>query len=544
MINVNYFSIKNIASDITSFKEVGSNLKVMAEQVIGYDSLLTENTYSALLYAQKGDMSMLKVHEDRHKEITIKMNDLLKIEAPALLEKSIRSQESKEKVLSYFERLDEINFALVELESEAFEKMKQGDTETACSLITNEQHQGYKKELFQLYRNWVDEEEKIAISNVVEIMENVNKLKKINFYSPIILIIIIIIISFFISRAVSKPIKKLTSSVEEITKGSLEIQLEKSKIFEVQKLTDALNRILASLKLAILRTSEAVKSKEETENKYKILYETSNDAIMTLEPPTWKFTDANPATIKMFGAESKEEFLSKTPGDVSPKRQPNGELSSTKSKLNIMNALKTGKNFFNWAHKRFNGEEFPATVLLTKVRIKDKDFLQATVRDISGKKIEALKAKEKAEKRFGDIAKSSVDWIWEVDKDGKYTFISGKFKEILGYDSKEILGKTPFDFMPKEEAKKIGEIFKKIALNKEPIKDLENWNLTKSGKKILLLTNGVPILSDKGNLMGYRGIDKDITNLKEMRVPANIMKKPSPEKKPVVKTEKKYFLKK
>ena len=50
-----------------------------------------------------------------------------------------------------------------------------------------------------------------------------------------------------------------------------------------------------------------------------------------------------------------------------------------------MKAMKTGSNFFNWTHKRLNGEEFKVTVLLTRVEIRGKKFLQATVRDITKK---------------------------------------------------------------------------------------------------------------------------------------------------------------
>jgi hypothetical protein len=57
-------------------------------------------------------------------------------------------------------------------------------------------------------------------------------------------------------------------------------------------------------------------------------------------------------------------------------------------------------------------------------------------------------------------------------------------------------------------------IFMEIIKNKAPIKDLENWNITASGDIICLLTNGVPILDEQGNLKGYRGVDKDITERK------------------------------
>ncbi len=119
-----------------------------------------------------------------------------------------------------------------------------------------------------------------------------------------------------------------------------------------------------------------------------------------------------------------------------------------------------------------------------------------------------------SEKRLKDITFSMADWIWEVDERGYYTYCSKKGQDIMGYSTKEILGKTPFDFMAPDEARKIGEIFSEIAANKKPIKDLENWNIRKDGEEICLLTNGVPILDKEGNLKGYRGVDKDITKRK------------------------------
>jgi PAS domain S-box-containing protein len=135
------------------------------------------------------------------------------------------------------------------------------------------------------------------------------------------------------------------------------------------------------------------------------------------------------------------------------------------------------------------------------------------LRDITERK-KAYDTLQESEKRFQDVALSSADWIWEVDKDGKYTFASGKAKEILGYEPSELIGKTHFDLMPEDEAKRVGEIFKEIISEKKPIVDLENWNLSKQGEKVNLLTNGVPLLNESGELIGYRGVDKDITKHK------------------------------
>lgn len=130
--------------------------------------------------------------------------------------------------------------------------------------------------------------------------------------------------------------------------------------------------------------------------------------------------------------------------------------------------------------------------------------------DITERKLAEKKLKD-SERRFEDIALSSADWIWEIDKNGQYVFASGQIKRILGYEPEEIIGKTPFDLMPKADAKRTRDLFNENVINKKPIIDLENWNITKTGKKICLLTNGVPILDEKNNLLGYRGVDKDIT---------------------------------
>lgn len=102
----------------------------------------------------------------------------------------------------------------------------------------------------------------------------------------IILATILIFTSIFAAKRISDPIVKLTRSIEEITKGKLDIQLEGSNIFEIQSLTNSLDRILASLKLAILRIGttkeeiglgEAIKEKEkEIEDKYKLIVKNSS----------------------------------------------------------------------------------------------------------------------------------------------------------------------------------------------------------------------------------------------------------------------------
>ena len=141
--------------------------------------------------------------------------------------------------------------------------------------------------------------------------------------------------------------------------------------------------------------------------------------------------------------------------------------------------------------------------------------LTVTFQDMIKKLGQAAEAQQKSEKRFRDIVESTSDWIWEVDKNGVYTYASPKVKKLLGYEPKEIIGKRVFDLMPPDEAKRTAAIFKELAGSKKPIDTLENTNIHRDGHLVVLETSGEPIVDKDGNLIGYRGVDRDITERKQ-----------------------------
>ncbi|MGB3056640.1 MAG: PAS domain-containing protein, partial [Candidatus Omnitrophota bacterium] len=138
-----------------------------------------------------------------------------------------------------------------------------------------------------------------------------------------------------------------------------------------------------------------------------------------------------------------------------------------------------------------------------------------SVRDITEQKL-AEKALKESEERFQQVVGSTKEWIWEVDKEGLYLYANPKIQEILGYKPEEVIGKKHFYdmFMP-EEKEKLKKKALEVFARKEPFQEFLNRNMTKIGKIIWLLTNGVPVLDRKGELKGYRGADIDVTELKE-----------------------------
>jgi two-component system, cell cycle sensor histidine kinase and response regulator CckA len=160
-----------------------------------------------------------------------------------------------------------------------------------------------------------------------------------------------------------------------------------------------------------------------------------------------------------------------------------------------------------------DGSRRPVLKSVKRIHVKGQEKLLECFVDITDRK-QAEEALRESEKRFRSLTEAASDWIWEINNDGLYTYSSPKVKDLLGYEPEDVIGKTPFDFMPRDEAERIIASFKKIKESCRPFSGLENINLHKDGREMVLETNGVPIVDDQGNMLGYRGIDRNITDRK------------------------------
>jgi PAS domain S-box-containing protein len=136
---------------------------------------------------------------------------------------------------------------------------------------------------------------------------------------------------------------------------------------------------------------------------------------------------------------------------------------------------------------------------------------------LSNTVVEAAIAKDalrKSEERFRSLVETTSDWVWEVDANGRYTYASPKIRELLGYEPEEVNGQTPFDLMHPDEAKRLEPIFQEQMRIKKPIERVENLARRKDGRLVVLETSGVPYFDDQEMLLGYRGIDRDVTERK------------------------------
>ena len=143
--------------------------------------------------------------------------------------------------------------------------------------------------------------------------------------------------------------------------------------------------------------------------------------------------------------------------------------------------------------------------------------LEKTNQELKSEVITRQKAEQqtqKSEERFRNLVEISSDWIWELDEHCHYTYASPVIKILLGYEPDEVLGLSPFDFVQFENRKKTKDQYQNLLHNQLPFKNIEVLFLHKDGRSITLESNGIPIYNEHNQFVGFRGIDRDITDRK------------------------------
>lgn len=193
----------------------------------------------------------------------------------------------------------------------------------------------------------------------------------------------------------------------------------------------------------ITESKQAETALKESEIQYKLLFDSANDAIFLMEDN--RFINCNQKTLEMYGI-SYEQVIGATPDVISPELQPDGTFSKEKALVYINNAYAGKPQFFEWVHKKANGEEFQAEVSLNKIELHGKVFLQAIVRDITERK-KAENAIKLSEEKFAMTFRTSPDSLTLTNlATGILEDVNKGFEKIFGYTRDEVVGRRTTEF--------------------------------------------------------------------------------------------------
>ncbi|NET27475.1 MAG: PAS domain S-box protein [Okeania sp. SIO1I7] len=208
----------------------------------------------------------------------------------------------------------------------------------------------------------------------------------------------------FISDFFASSAQQISQEVDTTVDGNI-----KNYLIVVQKYAQGKALVSVGIDISDRKQAEAMKSKliaslQESEKKFRSLYEATSDAVILLDKNG--IFDCNFAALKMFGLNNKEEFYNHNLADFCPEYQQNGKKSSQLIKRYMVEAIVKGNSCFEWINQRVDKSEFPTEVLLTAMKTSEypqkksskkstKNIVfQAVIRDITQRKRHEEQMKE------------------------------------------------------------------------------------------------------------------------------------------------------
>lgn len=296
------------------------------------------------------------------------------------------------------------------------------------------------------------------------------------------------------------------------------------KIIWVEQLThivyDTLGNVVEYRNVArdITERKRIEKDLQESEERYRSIFENSHAVMLLINPDTGEIVDANPAASRYYGY-TKEELLKKKISDINT-------LSPKELSEEMQRAKDYKRNYFTFIHRLANGELRNVEVFSGKVILKGKEFLYSIVHDITERK-RAEKALSESETELKAIFDSLPDVVFTIDKDGRYLKIVQSNPQLLYRSADELIGKTLSEVFPKNIADGFMLSIENALSKKENIQieyDLLIGNQTKSFLATVAPMKENTVLWVARDITDLKSYQQELIQAKELAEQSNKLK--------------------
>jgi diguanylate cyclase (GGDEF)-like protein/PAS domain S-box-containing protein len=247
----------------------------------------------------------------------------------------------------------------------------------------------------------------------------------------------------------------------------------------------------------------------ESEERFRLAFSTSPDAININRLVDGSYIDCNEAFIRMTGYE-RDEIIGKTSVEL-------GIWKDVDDRKRLVDAILEKGACLNLEAQFVMKDGRINTGLMSahRLEISDEQCILSVTRDISERKA-MLDEIENKQILMQTLVRAIPDLVWFKDAHGVYLSCNRRFEDFFGAKENQIIGKTDFDFVSIELAESFQEN-DRIAMLKGAASVNEEWvTFASDGHRELLETTKLPILHSNGHIIGVLGISHDITLRKQM----------------------------
>jgi len=252
------------------------------------------------------------------------------------------------------------------------------------------------------------------------------------------------------------------------------------------------------------RAEQALRRSEE---RFRTIFDTVNDAIFIHDPTSGAILDVNRTMGEMYGY-TREEARQIDVETLSMGEPPYAQQDA----LQWINKAVAGQpQLFEWRAKDKSGRLFWVEVNMRQAVIDDQNRLLVTVRDITARKQaeEALRASAAQLAWTQQLARLGS---WESDLIARREYWSDETYRILGYEPRafEPLRDSLLSHAHPDDRQRISGAFAR-ALKREAPYDLTFRIVRPSGEERILQSQGEGIFDDNGQAVAIKGAVQDIT---------------------------------
>jgi PAS domain S-box-containing protein len=273
--------------------------------------------------------------------------------------------------------------------------------------------------------------------------------------------------------------------------------------------------LLAQLALDISFELESLKNEEgrrrtedrlrESEELYRASFMQSSAVKLHIDPATDEIVDANFAAADFYGYPiSKLTAMKVTDLNPAPKDLVQKSIALAQDR---------SQSHFYFRHRLASGELREVEVFSSPIRIGGRTLLHSIIHDITDQK-RAERALRDSEKRFKSFVENASDLIFTLDAEGAFTYVSPNWKNVLGHEPGEVLGRSLTDFMHPDDAQPCSAYLKRVIEDDDTPGTIEFRALNKAGEWRWHSANGSRIVDEPSGTVAFIGISRDVTERK------------------------------
>jgi two-component system NtrC family sensor kinase len=260
----------------------------------------------------------------------------------------------------------------------------------------------------------------------------------------------------------------------------------------------------------ITERKQAEEKLRQSKEKYRALFESSVIGAVVMDAETMKVVMCNQAAARMMGFSSVEEAIGINPIDFIHPEYKDKAIGITVKEMFEQDLRRTHE------YQVVNKDGREGWVSVTGARIMHEGRLAGlvTITDITERK-QAVEALRQSEEKYRTILEEMEDAYFEVDLGGHLTFVNNSVCRDLGYSREELIGMSYKDFTVEEDIESVFQVFNEVYRTGVPNKGFPWKTIRKDGVQGFAETSVSPLRNEKGEIIGFRGVGRDVTERKQ-----------------------------